>query len=511
MKSKIYLVLRLTFWLIVVLAFLLLLVIPSITRWLITSANMPYIDVDLLGTIGTIQAYLARGLALLWLFFFGSSLASFLNVVAWRVPRGRGINGASHCPNCNSKLSFFDKIPITGWLRNEGKCRSCRIPISPRYLWVEVALGSIFLLVAIVQLFFGGVNLPIRQIEQLTGIEYMIIDPKWELIQLTLFHLLLICLLFTFALIRSERLKIPVPVFASGIVFGFALPLIWPAMLLVSWQIGLDELVTLPRFSLDQILTLSIGLLSGLGFGAILQWALGFKNNEPPVFDSVIVSLDSSGSSEQNLNSAALQDHQDAELDCSNSTESESSELESNESTNLDEVNSEESNLVGANLDGPSLKPTELETTNSNPFLAPLPDGNAPFSNLEVKNESPPSQQKSETPVIQERSVFECIAGVGLIGLFLGWQSALSISLILCMIFLVKRPSIFFNASTWMLLATLLHLLCWRLSTAIKYWPSLTASSVTMLAFFGALIVLAKCIQTRIENPSSNLGTNNIQ
>ena len=483
MKSKIYLVLRLTFWLIVVLAFLLLLVIPSITRWLITSANMPYIDVDLLGTIGTIQAYLARGLALLWLFFFGSSLASFLNVVAWRVPRGRGINGASHCPNCNSKLSFFDKIPITGWLRNEGKCRSCRIPISPRYLWVEVTLGSIFLLVAIVQLFFGGVNLPIRQIEQLTGIEYMIIDPKWELIQLTLFHLLLICLLFTFALIRSERLKIPVPVFASGIVFGFALPLIWPAMLLVSWQIGLDELVTLPRFSLDQILTLSIGLLSGLGFGAILQWALGFKNNEPPVFDLVIVSLDSSGSSEQNLNSDALQD----------------------------EVNSEESNLVGANLDGPSLKPTELETTNSNPFLAPLPDGNAPFSNLEVKNESPPSQQKSETPVIQERSVFECIAGVGLIGLFLGWQSALSISLILCMIFLVKRPSIFFNASTWMLLATLLHLLCWRLSTAIKYWPSLTASSVTMLAFFGALIVLAKCIQTRIENPSSNLGTNNNQ
>ena len=203
MKSKIYLALRLTFWLIVVLVFFLLIVFPLALQWLINSGNMPNGTGDLLGIIGTIQTYLMRGLALLWLFFLGSCFASFLNVVAWRVPRGRGINGSSHCPNCNSKLSFFDNIPITGWLRNAGKCRTCRIPISPRYLWVEVALGCIFLLVAIVQLLLGGINLPIRQIEHFTGIEYMIFDPKWDLIQLTLFHLLLICLLFTFALILS--------------------------------------------------------------------------------------------------------------------------------------------------------------------------------------------------------------------------------------------------------------------------------------------------------------------
>jgi len=58
-----------------------------------------------------------------WVFFVGSCFASFLNVVAWRVPRGKSILGSSHCPQCNIKLKFPQtNIPVLGWLKNGGRC-----------------------------------------------------------------------------------------------------------------------------------------------------------------------------------------------------------------------------------------------------------------------------------------------------------------------------------------------------------------------------------------------------
>lgn len=82
-----------------------------------------------------------------WVFALGSSIASFLNVVAFRVPRGESILGRSHCPRCQKQLSMWENMPVFGWLRHGGRCATCRIPISPRYLFVELLLGSGFLIV----------------------------------------------------------------------------------------------------------------------------------------------------------------------------------------------------------------------------------------------------------------------------------------------------------------------------------------------------------------------------
>src|SRR5690606_21053396 len=46
-----------------------------------------------------------------WFFFIGASIGSFLNVVAWRMPRGMSINGRSHCPSCDNTLSWRDNVP----------------------------------------------------------------------------------------------------------------------------------------------------------------------------------------------------------------------------------------------------------------------------------------------------------------------------------------------------------------------------------------------------------------
>ena len=79
-------------------------------------------------------------------FWLGACIASFLNVVIWRAPRGESIvSPPSHCPKCNSPIKWYQNIPILSWLALRGKCANCRAPISPRYIFVEALGGCLFL------------------------------------------------------------------------------------------------------------------------------------------------------------------------------------------------------------------------------------------------------------------------------------------------------------------------------------------------------------------------------
>jgi leader peptidase (prepilin peptidase)/N-methyltransferase len=72
----------------------------------------------------------------------GAVFGSFLNVVAYRLPRHESlITPASHCPRCATPVRPYDNIPILSWLILRGHCRSCGEPISPRYPLVEAATG----------------------------------------------------------------------------------------------------------------------------------------------------------------------------------------------------------------------------------------------------------------------------------------------------------------------------------------------------------------------------------
>ena len=78
-------------------------------------------------------------------FALGACVASFLNVVVWRVPRGESIvSPPSHCPKCNAPIRWWQNIPILSWLALRGKCANCRGPISPRYILVELLGGVLF-------------------------------------------------------------------------------------------------------------------------------------------------------------------------------------------------------------------------------------------------------------------------------------------------------------------------------------------------------------------------------
>ena len=97
-------------------------------------------------------------------FALGACIASFLNVVIWRVPRGESIvSPSSHCPKCGAAIRWHQNIPILSWLALRGRCANWRAPISPRYVLVEL-LGGLLFAAAFLHLFtrFVFASAPLR-------------------------------------------------------------------------------------------------------------------------------------------------------------------------------------------------------------------------------------------------------------------------------------------------------------------------------------------------------------
>jgi leader peptidase (prepilin peptidase)/N-methyltransferase len=74
----------------------------------------------------------------------GATIGSFLNVVAYRLPRKESlVRPGSRCPGCGTAIKAHDNVPVLGWLLLRGRCRSCRTSISPRYPIVEATTAAL--------------------------------------------------------------------------------------------------------------------------------------------------------------------------------------------------------------------------------------------------------------------------------------------------------------------------------------------------------------------------------
>jgi len=83
-------------------------------------------------------------IVLLFLFFLGLCIGSFLNVVIYRLPRKESIvYPGSHCPDCNHHIAFYDNIPLLSFIVLKGRCRYCKKRISFQYPLVELLSGII--------------------------------------------------------------------------------------------------------------------------------------------------------------------------------------------------------------------------------------------------------------------------------------------------------------------------------------------------------------------------------
>ncbi len=144
-----------------------------------------------------------------WVFMTGASIGSFLNVVAYRVPRGKTFTGHSYCPHCRQPILFRDNIPVFGWIFLRGRCRTCRLPISPRYPIVELLVGLMYLVIGFPILGLGGTNFPGIGAPFYWGFAWNFLDMKPNILALFLSRTFLATALVACALIEWDRFRVP--------------------------------------------------------------------------------------------------------------------------------------------------------------------------------------------------------------------------------------------------------------------------------------------------------------
>jgi leader peptidase (prepilin peptidase)/N-methyltransferase len=222
-----------------------------------------------LGQTEMFQSRLMTALMTLWFFTVGATIGSFLNVVVYRLPLGKSvIFKPSHCPYCQCKIKPRHNIPVLGWLSLNGRCSRCRLPISARYPTVEFICGTIFLLVFFVELISGGINLPVREPNEKVGVVRTVFDPQWDLISLSLYHLLLFCTLLTGSLIHWDRQKIPRRFWLTIGFFAVGLAGIWPHLKIVPWTI--DQSIWGGNQRADAVIDSLFGALIGTVIGSFV-------------------------------------------------------------------------------------------------------------------------------------------------------------------------------------------------------------------------------------------------
>jgi hypothetical protein len=269
-----------------------------------TGASRAYVassDDDELTEAQQANLRLMETVTFLWFLALGSVVGSFLNVVIYRLPLGRKLAGNSRCPHCNSRIQWRDNIPIIGWLRLRGRCRSCKARVPARYPTVEALIGALFVLLLAVELLSGGKNLPVRMPNHYAGVVWIIWYTKWDLLGLYLFHCLLGCVLAAAAFMQWDGHPLPGRLKWFALGTGLIAPAFWSHLHPVSfheprldwltrnwrWQISFTDPVTgWPLHfgvGLDGLVNSITGLAAGLVTGWLLARCLGpgaFPENE---------------------------------------------------------------------------------------------------------------------------------------------------------------------------------------------------------------------------------------
>lgn len=131
----------------------------------------------------------------------GACIGSFINVVAWRLPRQESLlQPGSHCPRCGTSLAWFENIPLLSWLLLRGRCRHCQAPVAIRYPAVELLVAGLW-----VAAWAGSPSA---------------MGPAADALGLLLSGWLLLSWLVPLTLIDLDRLWLPEPLCRHGLLLG---------------------------------------------------------------------------------------------------------------------------------------------------------------------------------------------------------------------------------------------------------------------------------------------------
>lgn len=220
---------------------------------------------------------------------FGASIGSFLNVVAYRLPLGRSIGGHSGCPYCCSTIRSSDNVPVLGWIRLRGRCRTCHLPVSPQYPLIELLTALAFLSVFFTEFLQGGSNLPSVRQPSGFGVYFITVSPELMLRIVT--YLIVLSGLIASAVISIKRKATPLSLFVWLIIPLVVGQLAYPQMTIVPWRKPPTDMtqsdMTQLLKSLDALCTILCGLASGVAVARLLAPVLY------PGFDRTLIAKDS--------------------------------------------------------------------------------------------------------------------------------------------------------------------------------------------------------------------------
>jgi leader peptidase (prepilin peptidase) / N-methyltransferase len=132
----------------------------------------------------------------------GLIFGSFLNVCIARLPKIESIvTPRSHCPRCGHPIRWYDNIPLASYAILGGRCRDCRVRISPIYPFVELLTAGIWV----------------------AGFARYELSP--EFIKATILNMLVLIVVFTD--LEERRVPHAVTLFGMvvGVLFSFMVPM----------------------------------------------------------------------------------------------------------------------------------------------------------------------------------------------------------------------------------------------------------------------------------------------
>ena len=92
--------------------------------------------------------WLIYAILYIFVFLFGITIGSFLNVCIFRIPlKEEVVKTHSHCMTCGYQLRWYDLIPLFSYLFLRGRCRKCHTKLSLQYPLVEGLNGALYLIV----------------------------------------------------------------------------------------------------------------------------------------------------------------------------------------------------------------------------------------------------------------------------------------------------------------------------------------------------------------------------
>ncbi len=144
----------------------------------------------------------------LFFLLLGGLFGSFLNVVAYRVPRGGSVVGRrSHCPRCGTMIRGRDNVPVLGWLLLGGRCYACRGWISARYPVVEAIMATGVMLLATRELATNGGNLPGGAVGYPDGPDLVFMHASWRVMGMFAWHVAVLATLVVWSLFSIDAYR----------------------------------------------------------------------------------------------------------------------------------------------------------------------------------------------------------------------------------------------------------------------------------------------------------------